>query len=145
MPNDGTGNCSRWGGASKFVTVSVKGASSLSDAEGIAKQVATSSLVKTAIYGQDANWGRVLSAIGQAQPNYLDPSKIKIQFISKKGPILTCKGGQGLDFDEALAFEILSEKEITIDIDLGLGKSQIAVWTCDITEDYIKINADYRS
>lgn len=132
-------------GASKFVTVSVKGASSLSDAEGIAKQVATSSLVKTAIYGQDANWGRVLSAIGQAQPNYLDPSKIKIQFISKKGSILTCKGGQGLDFDEALAFEILSEKEITIDIDLGLGKSQIAVWTCDMTEDYIKINADYRS
>lgn len=132
-------------GATKFVTVAVKGAADQADAEGIAKQVATSSLVKTAVYGQDANWGRVLSAIGQAQPDYLDPTKIQISFISEKGEILTCKNGQGLVFDEDLAYEILSETDITIAIDLGIGKSQIAVWTCDMTEDYIKINADYRS
>lgn len=132
-------------GATKFVTVAMKGAADQADAEGIAKQVATSSLVKTAIFGQDANWGRVLSAIGQAQPDYLDPAKIQISFISEKGEILTCKNGQGLVFDEDLAYEILSETDITIAIDLGIGKSQVAVWTCDMTEDYIKINADYRS
>lgn len=132
-------------GATKFVTVAVKGAAGQADAEAIAKQVATSSLVKTAVYGQDANWGRVLSAIGQAQPDYLDPAKIQISFISDKGEVPTCKNGQGLVFDEDLAYEILSETDITIHIDLGLGKSQTAVWTCDMTEDYIKINADYRS
>ncbi|MGH2119468.1 bifunctional glutamate N-acetyltransferase/amino-acid acetyltransferase ArgJ, partial [Aerococcus sp. L_32] len=101
-------------GATKFVTVAVKGAASQADAEAIAKQVATSSLVKTAVYGQDANWGRVLSAVGQSQPDYLDPAKIQISFISEKGEILTCKNGQGLVFDEDLAYEILSETEITI-------------------------------
>ncbi|MEY8370469.1 bifunctional glutamate N-acetyltransferase/amino-acid acetyltransferase ArgJ [Aerococcaceae bacterium 50-4] len=132
-------------GATKFVTVSVKGATSQADAQAIAKQVATSSLVKTALYGQDANWGRVLSAIGQAQPEYLDPSKIRIHFNSEKGQVLTCKLGQGIVFDEDLAYEILAENEVTIAIDLGIGKCQASVWTCDMTEDYIKINADYRS
>jgi glutamate N-acetyltransferase/amino-acid N-acetyltransferase len=132
-------------GATKFVTVSVEGAASHEDAEAIAKQVATSSLVKTAVYGQDANWGRVLSAIGQAQPDYLDPDKIQISFTSDKGRVLTCKNGQGLLFDEDLAYDILCQNDINIDIDLGIGKYQTAVWTCDMTEDYIKINADYRS
>ncbi|MFJ8450851.1 bifunctional glutamate N-acetyltransferase/amino-acid acetyltransferase ArgJ [Aerococcus viridans] len=132
-------------GATKFVTVAVKGAAGQADAEAIAKQVATSSLVKTAVYGQDANWGRVLSAIGQTQPDYLDPAKVQISFISDKGEVPTCKNGQGLVFDEDLAYEILSETDITIHIDLGLGKNQTAVWTCDMTEDYIKVNADYRS
>lgn len=132
-------------GASKFVTVAVKGAKSEADANAIGQQVATSSLVKTAIFGQDANWGRVLSAIGQAQPDYLDPEKIRISFSSQKGSLLTCKDGQGLQFDEDLAYDILSEPEITIEIELGLGKWDTSVWTCDMTEDYIKINANYRS
>ncbi len=132
-------------GASKFVTVKVEGAGSKDDAVSIAKQVATSSLVKTALFGQDANWGRVISAVGQAQPDHLNPETIEIAFSSAKGAITTCAQGQGLTFDEELAYEILAERELTIHIHLAIGSHQASVWTCDMTYDYIKINADYRS
>lgn len=132
-------------GATKYVEVSVKGAQNQADAVKIAKEVATSSLVKTAIFGQDANWGRIISAIGQCQPDVLDPSKIDIAMASNKGLVLLCSQGKGLVFDEEVAVEIMSEKELSILIDLGIGNQQANVWTCDMTTDYIKINADYRS
>lgn len=132
-------------GASKFVEVQVYGAGSQKDAVKIAKQVATSSLVKTAILGQDANWGRVISAVGQAQPSVFQADKVSISFQSDKGSILTCEKGAGRVFDENLALAILSEKEIVVAIDIGVGEFEASVWTADMTEDYIKINANYRS
>lgn len=132
-------------GASKFVEVQVQGAGSQKDAVNIAKQVATSSLVKTAIFGQDANWGRVISAVGQAQPSVFQADKVSISFQSDKGSILTCEKGAGRVFDENLALAILSEKEIVVAIDMSVGEFEASVWTADMTEDYIKINADYRS
>lgn len=132
-------------GASKFVEVIVKGAGSSADAVSIAKTVATSSLVKTAIYGQDANWGRIISAIGQSQPESINLYSINISFKSAAGEILVCQAGKGLTFNEENALKILSQKEIEIIIEMGVGESQVQVWTCDMTTDYIKINADYRS
>ena len=132
-------------GATKYVEVLVKGGQNQTDAVKIAKEVATSSLVKTAIFGQDANWGRIISAIGQCQPDELDPTKIDIAIASKKGQVALCSQGIGLTFDEESAAEIMSEKELSILIDLGIGNFQAEVWTCDMTVDYIKINADYRS
>lgn len=132
-------------GATKYVEVVVTGGQNQADAVKIAKEVATSSLVKTAIFGQDANWGRIISAIGQCQPDVLDPSKIDIAMASKNGQIALCSQGTGLTFDEELAVEIMSERELSILIDLGIGNFQAEVWTCDMTTDYIKINANYRS
>lgn len=132
-------------GATKFVEVIVKCAQTHADALKIAKAVATSSLVKTALYGQDANWGRIISAIGQSQPEYLQADKIAIAFESEAGYVQVCEHGVGLPFDETQALAVMSEQSVTIIIDLGLGVSNSKVWTCDMSLDYIKINADYRS
>lgn len=132
-------------GATKFVEVIVKCAQTHADALKIAKGVATSNLVKTALYGQDANWGRIISAIGQSQPEYLQADKIAIAFESEAGYVQVCKHGVGLPFDETQALAVMSEQSVTIIIDLGLGVSNSKVWTCDMSLDYIKINADYRS
>lgn len=132
-------------GATKFVEVIVKCAQTHADALKIAKGVATSNLVKTALYGQDANWGRIISAIGQSQPEYLQVDKIAIAFESEAGYVQVCKQGVGLPFDETQALAVMSEQSVTIIIDLGLGVSNSKVWTCDMSLDYIKINADYRS
>jgi len=132
-------------GMTKFVEVNVEGAAGEGDAVKAAKEVATSNLVKTALYGNDANWGRVLMAIGNSEPSQLDPYKIAIEFSSSAGTIQLCKNGKSLDFDEEKALEILKEEEILINIDLGLGNGHSSVWTCDMSIDYIKINSDYRS
>lgn len=132
-------------GATKFVTVDVTGAASKNDATNVAKSVATSSLVKTALYGQDANWGRVIMAIGNSDVEVLDPNKITIKFATDGDEILVCNEGLAVSFDEQHALEILSQTDIKIFIDLNVGKSNSQVWTCDMSIDYVKINADYRS
>lgn len=132
-------------GATKFVEVLVSGAKTMADAVSIGKSVATSSLVKTAMFGEDANWGRVITAAGYADTEYFDADVIDIAFSSKNGEIKLCEAGMGVVFDEELAKKILEADEINILIDLHLGTEAASTWTCDFSYDYVKINADYRS
>lgn len=132
-------------GATKFVEVQVKNTKKVEDAIQIGRSVATSNLVKTALYGEDANWGRVISAVGNAGVDEIDPQNIWIAFSSKAGRIVVCEASMRRDFDEALAKQILSEQDLVIEIDLKFGEAEASVWTCDFSHDYIKINADYRS
>ncbi len=127
-------------GATKLVTIQVRRAPGLRDAEKIAVTVATSPLVKTALAGADANWGRILAAAGRSGAKF-DVSKVEI----KLGKLVVARNGRGLDFDEALALEILKRDEVTVTIDLHQGDAEVTEWTCDLTEGYIRINADYRS
>jgi glutamate N-acetyltransferase/amino-acid N-acetyltransferase len=131
-------------GATKLLTVSVKGAANEADAETLAKSVASSSLVKCAIFGADANWGRVLCAMGYAGINF-DPENVDVSFVSSAGNILVCKAGASHPFSEEDAKKILSEDEIEIVIDMKGGEENCTVWGCDLTYDYVKINGDYRS
>ena len=128
-------------GAQKFVTISVSGATSDDSARRVGLAVANSPLVKTAIAGEDANWGRVVMAVGKAgEP--ADRDKLSIGF----GGIWVAREGQPLpDYDEAPVAAHLKQREVTIEIDLGLGEGRATVWTCDLTHGYISINADYRS
>ncbi|MCL2264663.1 MAG: bifunctional glutamate N-acetyltransferase/amino-acid acetyltransferase ArgJ [Treponema sp.] len=138
-------------GATKLVTVTVTGALAEETAETLAKSVASSSLVKAACFGADANWGRVLCAMGyadaqQKQSAYFDPDKTDVSFKSGAGEILVCKSGQTVFFSEEKAKEILKEEEIEICININEGGSiSVSVWGCDLTYDYVKINGDYRS
>jgi glutamate N-acetyltransferase/amino-acid N-acetyltransferase len=132
-------------GATKFVEVLVSGAKTMADAVSIGKSVATSSLVKTAMFGEDANWGRVITAAGYADTEYFDADVIDIAFSSKNGEIQLCEAGMGVVFDEELAKKILEADEINILIDLHLGTEAASTWTCDFSYDYVKINEDYRS
>jgi glutamate N-acetyltransferase / amino-acid N-acetyltransferase len=127
-------------GARKLITVQVKRAPNEKMAHRIAETIATSPLVKTAIAGQDANWGRILAAAGRAGVKF-DSSLVDI----KIGPLFVAKKGRGLRFDEAQALEILKRHEVTITVDLRQGNAEVTEWTCDLTEDYIRINADYRT
>ena len=132
-------------GATKFVEVHVKNAQTTEDAVQIGRSVATSNLVKTAIYGEDANWGRIISAVGNAGVDEIDPGNIWITFSSKAGRLPVCEASRGLVIDEEVAQEILSESDLEIEIDLRFGEADATVWTCDFSLDYVKINADYRS
>lgn len=132
-------------GATKFVTVNVVNAASKLDAVSVAKTVATSSLVKTAVYGQDANWGRVIMAIGNSDAEMLNPDAITIKFAAGNDAVLVCHEGLAVPFDEGLAYSILSNTDVEIFIDLNTGEYSSQVWTCDMSVDYVKINADYRS
>ena len=127
-------------GATKLVTIKVSGAKTKSDSDLVGKSIANSSLVKTAIHGADANWGRILSAAGQSGADF-DPAKVSISFnnLSVLLPNYT------LTLDEELASKILSQKEFEISIDLGEGSEETTWWTCDLSEEYVKINADYRT
>ncbi len=127
-------------GATKLVTVNVKNAKSKNDANLIGKSIANSSLVKTAIYGQDANWGRIMSAAGQSGAD-IEPNKVSISF----NDLSVLQPNFNLTLNEELASKILSQPEFVINIDLGLGKEDTTWWTCDLTEEYIRINADYRT
>jgi glutamate N-acetyltransferase/amino-acid N-acetyltransferase len=127
-------------GASKFVEIQVLGAKSEADAVGIGKSVATSNLVKTALFGEDANWGRILAAAGYSGVEF-DPQRIDIYL----GDLLVCQKGTGLAFDEDRAKEILSKKDLVIKIQLSEGEAEARVWTCDLSYDYVKINGSYRS
>jgi glutamate N-acetyltransferase/amino-acid N-acetyltransferase len=127
-------------GATKLVTIQVRRAPTERDAEKIAVTVATSPLVKTALAGADANWGRILAAAGRSGAKF-DVSKVEI----KIGKLVVARNGRGLNFDEAAALEILKRDEVTLTIDLHQGEAEVTEWTCDMTEGYIRINADYRS
>ena len=131
-------------GASKMIECKVTSAPSDAVAKGVAKSVICSSLVKAAMFGSDANWGRVLCAIGYSGCA-VDVSKIDVSFVSAKGEVLVCKNGAGVDFSEELAKEILLEKEITIAVSLNDGAIEATAWGCDLTYDYVKINGDYRT
>jgi glutamate N-acetyltransferase/amino-acid N-acetyltransferase len=131
-------------GATKLVTVTVTGSENEDIAETLAKSVAGSSLVKAACFGADANWGRVLCALGYAGVNFV-PEKTDVSFKSGAGEIEVCKNGQTVNFSEEKAKKILSEEEIEILINLHNGDEKASVWGCDLTYDYVKINGDYRS
>ena len=131
-------------GASKLLICNVKGAKSKKDAVGIAKTVIGSSLVKTAMFGADANWGRILCAIGYSGMD-VDITKVKVTFVSEAGELLVCENGAGVGFDEEKAKEVLLEDTITINIELGDGDAEAEAYGCDLTYDYVKINGDYRT
>ena len=127
-------------GATKFVTIRVRGARSFEEARQGARVVATSSLVKTAMFGEDANWGRVLAAIGRSGID-VDPERIALWFDE----LQLVADGAPLAYAEADAHATLTKPEITITVDLGLGDGDATVWTCDLSHDYVSINADYRT
>jgi len=131
-------------GATKLLECRVSGASTLENARLAAKSVISSSLFKSAMFGADANWGRVLCALGYSGAA-LDVSKVSVSFRSVAGEIAVCKHGAGIDFCEELASKVLGESEIAIDIGLTDGNASATAWGCDLTYDYVKINGDYRT
>ena len=131
-------------GASKLLECTVSGADIYSQAAGVAKSVICASLFKAAMFGADANWGRVLCAIGYSGEK-VDVDKIDVSFKSCKGEILVCKNGAGVEFSEEKAKEILLEDEIQVLINLNSGKASATAWGCDLTYDYVRINGDYRT
>lgn len=131
-------------GAKHLITCTVSGAVNEKDAETLSKSVIGSTLTKAAIFGCDANWGRVLCALGYSGVDF-DPEKVDISFVSKAGSVAVCKAGRGLDFNEDLASKVLHEPEVIIDVNMHEGNSTVTCWGCDITYDYIKINGDYRT
>lgn len=131
-------------GATKLIECNVRGAKSEKMAKAVARTVIKSSLVKAAMFGADANWGRVLCAIGYSGEN-IDPLKIDLDFKSKKGNLPVCRQGYGVDFSEDFAKEVLSADEVKINVNLNLGSRSAVAWGCDLTYDYVKINGDYRT
>ena len=131
-------------GATKLIECKVSGAQDEENAKIIAKSVICSSLVKAAMFGSDANWGRILCAIGYSGAT-VDVNKVKVSFVSEFGEIVVCENGAGVDFSEELAKNILLRSEIEIKIELGDGNGQATAWGCDLTYDYVKINGDYRT
>ena len=131
-------------GATKLIECRVQGAGSKQDARIAAKSVINSNLVKAAMFGADANWGRVLCALGYSGAK-LDPDRVDVVFRSAAGSVEVCKNGRGVAFSEETAKKELSEKEIVIDVSLGDGNFDATAWGCDLTYDYVKINGDYRT
>ena len=131
-------------GATRLIECNVNGAATTADAKMLAKSVICSSLTKAAIFGADANWGRVLCALGYAGAE-LDVEKVGVEFRSAAGSVIVCENGAGVDFDEETAKRVLSEEEIVIDVTLGDGAGAATAWGCDLTYDYVKINGDYRT
>ena len=131
-------------GAQRLLECKVSGARDEATAKNIAKSIICSSLVKTAMFGSDANWGRVLCAVGYSGAD-VDVNKVDLYFKSKKGEILVCKNGSGVNFSEEKAKEILLEDEIVLDIDMKQGDYSATAWGCDLTYDYVKINGDNRT
>lgn len=131
-------------GATKMIECTIDGAKSKEDAKILCKAILNSNLVKTAFFGKDANWGRIISAMGATCLDF-NPNNAKISFISTKGEITLFENGAPAEFDEDLAFKILSENEIKVIVNLKDGNAQITGWGSDLTYDYVKINAEYRS
>ena len=131
-------------GATKLLVCTVTGADTLTDARIAAKSVISSSLLKAAMFGADANWGRILCAVGYSGAA-VDPGQVDVSFRSAKGEIAVCEKGAGILFSEEKAKEILSEDEIDILISAGDGAFSATAWGCDLTYDYVKINGDYRT
>ena len=131
-------------GATKLLECTVSGSPDTDTAIIVAKSVIRSPLLKCAMFGADANWGRVLCAIGYAEAEF-DINKVDVDFRSEKGVLPVCRNGAGIPFSEELAKVILSEEDIFIDVNLNLGNAEAKAWGCDLTYDYVKINGDYRS
>ena len=131
-------------GATKLIICHLTGASDKISAIKLSKSVINSPLVKCAMFGADANWGRVLCALGYAGVT-TDVNQVSVTFASKAGSVNVCQNGMGVDFSEELAKKVLSESEITIEITLGDGNAQATAYGCDLTYDYVKINGDYRT
>ena len=131
-------------GAKHLITCKVSECESEEKAELLAKSVIGSSLTKAAVFGCDANWGRVLCALGYSGADF-DPLKTDIAFVSEAGCVTVCKDGKGLAFDEDLALKVLQEAEVIIDVNLHEGNEEATCWGCDLTYDYVKINGDYRT
>ena len=131
-------------GATKLLECVVRGAKSKDAAKTVAKSVIDSSLFKAAMFGADANWGRVLCAIGYSGAP-VDVTKVDVDFTSRAGTVAVCRGGAGIEFSEELAKKVLSEDEVVVSITLGDGKASATAWGCDLTYDYVKINGDYRT
>ena len=131
-------------GATKLLECKVTGAATSRIAKTVAKSVSCSSLTKAAMFGADANWGRVLCAIGYSGAD-VDVAKIDVAFRSPKGTVAVCKNGAGVPFSEDEAKAILSESEIEILVELNSGNAASTAWGCDLTYDYVKINGDYRT
>ena len=131
-------------GASKMLECTVSGAPDQDTAIIVAKSVIRSPLFKCAMFGEDANWGRILCAVGYAEADF-DITKVAVSLASAKGSVAVCKDGAGIEFSEDDAKVILGEDEIYINIDLGAGDATAKAWGCDLTYDYVKINGDYRS
>ena len=131
-------------GATKLVECEITGAKDVQNAKIIAKSVIMSNLVKAAMFGSDANWGRVLCAIGYSGAD-VDINKVDVDFVSSKGSVPVCRHGSGIPFDEDTAKVVLLEDEILIKVTLGDGNASATAWGCDLTYDYVKINGDYRT
>jgi glutamate N-acetyltransferase/amino-acid N-acetyltransferase len=131
-------------GATKLVTCTVSGSRSDEAAEKLAMEIIRSSLVKAAMFGADANWGRVLCAMGYSRAPFR-PECVDVAFASTVGTVQVCASGEGLPFDEALAKEILSQPEVEILVNVNEGEHAVTAWGCDLTYDYVKINGDYRT
>ena len=131
-------------GATKLVTCTVKHSRSEEAAERLSKAVVGSNLVKAAMFGADANWGRVLCAMGYSKAPFR-PEYVSVAFESAAGSVAVCDKGAALDFDEELAKKVLSESEVTIAVDVNEGEDSATAWGCDLTYDYVKINGDYRT
>ncbi len=131
-------------GATKLLECNVKGAKDVDTARTVAKSVVCSSLLKAAMFGADANWGRVLCAIGYSGAD-IDVSKVDVSFSSSAGKVDVCQNGAGIEFSEEIAKTVLTEDEIQINVSLGEGEGIATAWGCDLTYDYVKINGDYRT
>lgn len=133
-------------GASRLISCTVSGADSEADAEKLAKSVISSSLVKTACFGSDANWGRILCAMGYAGVSF-DPASVSVRFASKAGDLLVCQNGASIEFSEEQAKQILQQDEVEIVIQIGSDPSLTSAtcWGCDLSYEYVRINGDYRS
>ena len=131
-------------GATHLLECKVSGAADLATARTVAKSVICSSLVKAAIFGADANWGRILCAIGYSGAD-VNVQAVDVAFVSKAGCIEVCKAGAGIPFSEEKAKQILLEHEIEIQVELNSGSAESTAWGCDLTYDYVKINGDYRT
>ena len=131
-------------GATKLLECKVDGAKDLPTAKTVAKSVICSSLTKAAMFGADANWGRVLCAIGYSGAA-VDVTKIDVSFASRAGQVDVCRSGEGIEFSEELAKTVLSENEVEILVHLNDGAAKSTAWGCDLTYDYVKINGDYRT
>ena len=131
-------------GCTALFEVKIVGAETKDQAKVLAKSVITSSLTKAAIFGHDANWGRILCAMGYSGAQF-DPEKVDLFFESAAGHMQIIKDGVAVDYSEEEATRILSEPEVTAIADIKMGDAQATAWGCDLTFDYVKINADYRS
>ncbi len=131
-------------GATKLLECRLTGAKNLKTARTVARSIISSSLTKAAMFGEDANWGRVLCAIGYSGAD-VDVHKVDVAFLSKAGKVTVCKNGAGVPFSEELAAQILHEPEIDILVNLNDGEEKADAWGCDLTYDYVKINGDYRT